>query len=76
MIPRRKAKELVDRFTVFSYSVNGFRNITEMEHAAAKQCATICVSEMKDCDWFIPTLEDAIKWREHCDEIKTEINKL
>jgi hypothetical protein len=76
MIPRKKAQELVDKFTTFSYSVNGFKYNTEMELHAAKQCAIICVEELKNSDWFIPTLEDAIKWREHCDEIKTEINKL
>jgi len=72
----KKAKNLMDKFTVFSYSVNDFKHITELEHHAAKQCALICVEELKNSDWFIPTLEDAIKWREHCEEVKQEINKL
>jgi len=76
MNAKDKAKELFDKFSVFSYSVNGFKYTTEMEHHASKQCAILCTEELKNSDWFIPTLKDALKWREHCNDIKRELNKL
>ena len=74
MKPIDKARELVTRFTMFSYSVNGFRHITELEHDAAKQCALMCAERISQSDWYIPTLEENRKWKKYCNEVKQEIN--
>jgi hypothetical protein len=46
MTPKEQANQLVFKFTVFDYQVNGFKHITEMEHEAAKRCAVMCVDEI------------------------------
>jgi len=64
MIAKDKAKELVFKFTVFDYSVNGFKHITELEHEAAKRCSLICVDEILNTNYSY--------WY----EVKEWINKL
>jgi hypothetical protein len=78
---KEEAQQLVFKFTVFSYDVNGFKHITELEHEAAKRCAEICIDEK------IKILEDYfleyqligsyyIKKIDALNEVKQEINKL
>ena len=71
MIAKDKAQELVFKFTVFDYQVNGFKHITEMEHEAAKRCAVMCVDEILNVG-FLDTNDLYYYWN----EVKQEINKL
>jgi hypothetical protein len=71
---KEEAQQLVFKFTVFSYDVNGFKHITELEHEAAKRCATICAEEIiKDAEM---DPHNAITRILYLNEVKQEINKL
>ena len=72
-MPEEKARYLVERFTVFSYSVNGFKYNTEMEHQAAKQCALICVNEMYS---LAQSNSIDVKVSNYLVDVEQEINKL
>jgi hypothetical protein len=70
MIPKEKAKQLVNRLVKLTYSVNKFNYITELEHDAAKQCALICVNEI------LNELGEFISAYNYWQDVEQEINKL
>jgi len=71
---KEEAQRLVFNFTVFSYDVNGFKYITELEHEAAKRCALICVEQIILSHQQWDTEQD--EWFDYYNEVKQEINKL
>ena len=72
MTPKEKAKELVDKFTLYlGTEVNGDECYVDI--IEAKRCALICVDEM------IGNYEEKYKYcksKQFLEEVKQEINKL
>ncbi len=73
MIPEQKAKELVKKFRMYSfttdydYEANGAEN----EYYNAEKCAIIAVNEILDEYWIHDT-----ERKEYWQQVKTEIKKL
>ena len=73
MTPKNKAKELVKKFRMYSfttdydYAENGAQN----EYYNAEKCAIIAVNEIIDEYWLHDT-----ERKEYWQQVKTEIKKL
>ena len=77
MTAKEKAKELVDKFTLYlGTDVNGDECYVDV--IEAKQCALICVDEILefayDVEW--EKREEAVSKLKFLKEVKKEINKL
>ena len=68
MLPKEKAKELVDKFSDLEDG--------EMYIGKAKQFALIAVDEIINCDYFFKTLEDTKEFTKYWVQIQNEINNL
>ena len=77
MTPKEKAKELVDKFTLYlGTEVNGDECYVDI--IEAKQCALICVDEILefayDVEW--EKREEAVSKLKFLKEVKQELNKI
>ena len=72
MIPKEKAKELIESFMK---PIDGLHKYP-MCFDTAKQCALKCVDEIINCDSFFETLEQGKKFNQYWHEVQDEIEKL
>ncbi len=78
MTPKEKARDLVDTF-YYSLPNNGSTegiNSTTRRYAEAKQCASISVDEIINCDTFFKTLQDSKDFIYYWYKVHQEIENL
>ena len=73
MTPKNKAKELVKKFRMYSFTTDYdyAENGAENEYYNAEKCALIAVNEIIDEYWLHDT-----ERKEYWQQVKTEIKKL
>jgi hypothetical protein len=73
MTPKQKAKELVKKFRMYSFTTDYdyAENGAENEYYNAEKCALIAVNEIIDEYWLHDT-----ERKEYWQQVKTEIKKL
>lgn len=75
MTPKKKAKELIDKFSPLAKNWDCY-NDEPLEENNAKQCAIIALQEMIELLDELPMNEDVIEQFAYLQEVKQEIKKL
>jgi len=72
MKAKDKANDLIEMYLNIISDTNPLDKYLE----SAKECALICVDELSNCDWYIPSLEEHKKWKKYWKEVKKQIKNL
>lgn len=73
MTPKKKAKELVEKFQSGYTTKEGFPYQLNIDLADAKQCALIAVDEVLS---LVCAIDGTEYWQNYYEQVKTEINNL